>query len=66
MVRGWGLHRPVASGYSMDMLVVRADGFVAPCILSRAPSRRRTKAADHLVRAVELETTNPPTSKRDP
>jgi hypothetical protein len=26
----------------------------------------RTKAADHLVRAVELETTNPPPSKRDP
>jgi len=26
----------------------------------------RTKAADHLVRAVELETTHPPPSKRDP
>jgi ATP-dependent DNA ligase len=27
----------VASGYLTDMLVVRADGFVDPCIPSRAP-----------------------------
>jgi bifunctional non-homologous end joining protein LigD len=37
MVRGWGLHRPVASGYLTDMIVVRADGFVDPFIPSLAP-----------------------------
>jgi ATP-dependent DNA ligase len=37
MIRGWGLHWPVASGYLTDMLVVRTDGFVDPCIPSPAP-----------------------------
>jgi hypothetical protein len=37
IIRGRGLHRPRASGYLTDMLVVRADGFVDPCIPFRAP-----------------------------
>jgi ATP dependent DNA ligase domain len=32
-----GLHFPPTIGYLTDMLVVRADGFVDPCIPSRAP-----------------------------
>jgi hypothetical protein len=34
------LCRPMASGYLTDMLVVRSDGFVDPCIPSLAHKRR--------------------------